>query len=187
MAAERPDFPIVMRGYDRAAVDDYVRRMGELVARLEANQTREGVVKAALEQVGEETSTILQRAHETADEIAARSRSQAAGRVQQAEEEAQQIVQQAEERARRLETDTLNLWDERSRLIEDMRQLAEEVLGVADTAQERVAPPSEPTADADTVVVDAVDEGQPAEEEAGEPPAGAAEAPKQAEPEEPAA
>jgi cell division septum initiation protein DivIVA len=178
MAAERPDFPIAMRGYERAAVDDYVKRLSDLVAQLEANQTREGVVKAALEQVGEETSAILQRAHETADEIASRSRSQAAGRVQQAEEEAQQIVSQAEERARRLEADTLNLWDERGRLIEDMRQLAEEVLGMADTAQERLEPPSEPTADADTVVV-----AEPTDELPDEP----TQDPQRAEPEEPAA
>jgi hypothetical protein len=51
-----------------------------------------------------------------------------------------------------------------------MRQLAEEVLGVADTAQERLPPPSEPTAEADTIVAQAVDEaGAPVDEV--EPPA----------------
>jgi cell division initiation protein len=137
-----PDFPIALRGYDRAAVDAYVSRVIQVVDELEARQTPDGVVKRALEQVGAETSEILKRAHETADEISSRSRSQAAGRVRQAEQDAEQIVADAEERARRLESDTLNLWDERVRLIEDLRQLAEAVLSTADDALERVAPPS---------------------------------------------
>ena len=138
-----PNFTIVLRGYDRAAVDHYVSRVIALIDELEARQTPNGVVQRALDQVGEETSEILKRAHETADELASQSRSQAAGRVQQAEREAEQIVRDAEERARRLEAETLNLWDERTRLIEDMRQLAETVLGVADDAAERLAPPSQ--------------------------------------------
>lgn len=137
-----PDFPVALRGYDRAAVDAYVSRVIQLVDELEARQTPDGVVKRALEQVGEETGEILKRAHETADEISSRSRSQAAGRVRQAEQEAEQIVSDAEERARRLEADTLNLWDERMRLIEDLRQFAEAVLGTADDAMERMAPPT---------------------------------------------
>ena len=137
-----PDFPIALRGYDRAAVDAYVSRVIEVVDELQARQTPDGVVKRALEQVGEETSEILKRAHETADEISSRSRSQSAGRIRQAEQQAEQIVADAEERARRLEGDTLNLWDERMRLIEDLRQLAEAVLSTADDALERVAPPT---------------------------------------------
>jgi cell division initiation protein len=168
MAEERPDFPVVMRGYDRAAVDEYVRRTAELVGRLEAAQTREGVVKQALDEVGEETSSILQRAHEAADEITSRSRSQAAGRIQQADQEAEQIVSDAEERARRLENDTLALWDERARLLEDMRQLAEEVLNLADSAHERLPAPSEPMAEADTVAVETPDLDA-TEEQAPEP------------------
>ena len=137
-----PDFPIALRGYDRAAVDAYVSRVIEVVDELQARQTPDGVVKRALEQVGEETGEILKRAHETADEISSRSRSQSAGRIRQAEQQAEQILSDAEERARRLEGDTLNLWDERMRLIEDLRQLAEAVLSTADDALERVAPPS---------------------------------------------
>ena len=144
-----PDFPIALRGYDRAAVDAYVSRVIEVVDELQARQTPDGVVKRALEQVGEETSEILKRAHETADELTARSRSQAAGRVQQAQREAERLTADAEERARRLESETVNLWDERMRLIVDLRQLAEAVLGTADDAMERLAPPAQ--AEADTV------------------------------------
>lgn len=134
-------FPLAVRGYDRAAVDDFVDEIRALVAQLEATQTREGVVQKALDEVGVETAGILQRAHETADEIASRSRSQADGRLQRAEREAEILRRDAEEYAEQIVTDTKLLWEERQRLIEDIRQLADEVLATADDAAERVKMP----------------------------------------------
>ena len=81
-------FPLVMRGYDRHAVDQFLSELLALVDELESRQTREGVVQKALDELGEETAGILQRAHETADEITARSRAQADTRLQRAEREA---------------------------------------------------------------------------------------------------
>jgi DivIVA domain-containing protein len=138
----KTDFQIVLRGYDRAAVDQYVAEVAQLVAELEATQTREGVVQRALDEVGEQTSGILQHAHDTAEEIAARSRSQAEGRLQRAEQEAEQTRQEADHYARQVVDDTQRLWDDRQRLIEDMRQLADEVLGVADDALDRLELPN---------------------------------------------
>jgi DivIVA domain-containing protein len=134
-------FPIVMRGYDRAAVDALVEEVRELIADLESRQSQEAVVQRALAEVGEETSGILQRAHETADEIAARSRAQAEGRIQRAEREADLVRQQADAYTEKVVVDTRLLWDERQRLIEDIRQLAEDVLNTAEEALERVAMP----------------------------------------------
>ena len=134
-------FPIVMRGYDRAAVDAFVQEVRELVADLESRQSQESVIQRALAEVGEETTSILQRAHETADEIAARSRAQAEGRIQRAEREADLVRQQADAYAEKIVVDTRLLWDERQRLIEDIRQLADDVLNTADDAAERVAMP----------------------------------------------
>ena len=134
-------FPIVMRGYDRAAVDAFVREVREIVADLEARQSQESVVQRALAEVGEETTSILQRAHETADEIAARSRSQAEGRIQRAEREAELVRQQADAYSEKIVVDTRLLWDERQRLIDDIRQLADDVLATAEDALERVSMP----------------------------------------------
>jgi DivIVA domain-containing protein len=134
-------FPLAVRGYDRRAVDDFVDEVRDLVADLEAHQTREGVVQKTLDELGEETAGILQRAHETADEIAARSRAQADGRVQRAEREAEIIRREAEEYSEQVVSDTRLLWDERQRLIEDIRQLADEVLATADDAIERLKLP----------------------------------------------
>jgi DivIVA domain-containing protein len=146
-------FPIVMRGYDRAAVDAFVQEVLELVSDLEMRQSDESVVQKKLEEVGEETAGILQRAHETADEIAARSRSQAEGRLQRAEREAELVRQQADAYAEQIVVDTRLLWDERQRLIEDLRQLADDTLSTADDAAERVALP-EMLAEPDTESTD---------------------------------
>jgi DivIVA domain-containing protein len=141
-------FPTAVRGYDRRAVDEFLEELRNLVADLEARQTREGVVQKALDELGEETASILQRAHETADEIAARSRAQADGRLQRAEREAEIVKRDADEYAEQVVVDTRLLWDERQRLIEDIRHLADEVLGTADDAMERLKLP-EPIAAAE--------------------------------------
>ena len=127
-------FPAAMRGYDREAVDAWREEIAELVTRLEEQEPADTAVRHAIDEVGRETSAILQRAHESASEIEARSRSQADARLAEADRE-------AEERADRLEADTRTVWEQRLRLIDEMRQLADEVLGVADDALERVDPP----------------------------------------------
>jgi DivIVA domain-containing protein len=141
-------FPLAVRGYDRRAVDEFLDGLRNLVDDLEAHQTREGVVQKALDELGEETAGILQRAHETADEIAARSRAQADGRLQRAEREAEIVKREADEYAEQVVVDTRLLWDERQRLIEDIRHLADVVLGTADDALERLKLP-EPLAAAE--------------------------------------
>jgi DivIVA domain-containing protein len=136
------DFPLAVRGYDRGAVDAFMQEVLELVSELEGRQTRETVVQRALDEIGEETAGILQRAHETADEIAARSRAQAEGRIQRAEREADMLRQQADAYSEQLVVDTRILWEERQRLIQDIRQLADEVLATAEDASERVTQPA---------------------------------------------
>jgi DivIVA domain-containing protein len=136
-------FPLAVRGYDRRAVDEFIQELRELVAELESTQTREGVVQRALDEVGEETAGILQRAHETADELAARSRAQADARLQRAEREAELARREADDYAQQVVVDTRLLWEQRQRLIEDIRQLADEVLATADDAIERLVLPEQ--------------------------------------------
>ena len=196
-AAERvrtTRFPVVMRGYDRDAVDRYVADVAQIVSELESNQLRENVVQRALDEVGEQTSSILQRAHETAEEIEVRSRSQAEGRLQRAEREAEITRRDAERYAEELAAETQRLWQDRIRMIEDMRQLADEVLGVADDALERLpepeallggpeeqlpAPVDEDAAGDATVAAEVVELPPP-----GEPPAGESERDADAPPDE---
>ena len=89
------DFGIAMRGYDRAAVDRYVELVNRLIAELEISSSPESAVRNALDEVSEETSGLLQRAYETAEEIQARSRTKADDRIQQAERDAQDMREAA--------------------------------------------------------------------------------------------
>ena len=97
--ARSVEFPVGLRGYERGAVDRYVERMSRLITELEMSSSPEAAVRHALDEVSEETRDILQRAHQTADEITARSRSKADDRLQQAEHESEELHQSALRRA----------------------------------------------------------------------------------------
>jgi hypothetical protein len=157
------EFPLVLRGYDRIAVDAYVRRTSQLVAELHATHSPEAAVRRALERVGEQTAGVLQRAHETAETITAQSRAEADDRLEVARLEAAQIKASAETQLKELDADTDRIWAERRRIVDDARELARKLLELADAAAERF--PAEETAPAPAA---------PAEETAPMPPEGVA-------------
>ena len=156
-------FPVAMRGYDRAAVDTFLQEVVGIITELESRQTQDTVVQRAIAEVGEETAGILQRAHETAEEISARSRAQAEGRIQRAEREAELLRQEADAYSEKIVYDTRVLWEERQRLIDDIRQLADDVLNTADDAAERVAMPQMLSEEEPATAVE--EDGPPTEEE----------------------
>jgi hypothetical protein len=142
------DFPVVLRGYDRIAVDAYVTQTSQLVAELQATRSPESAVRRALERVGEEVSGILQRAHDTAAEITSQSRSEAEDRLEAARQEAEQITIAAENRVKELDAETDRIWAERLRIVEDTRDLARQLMGLSDSAAERFPADEEPEAPA---------------------------------------
>jgi hypothetical protein len=148
LAIVNADFPTALRGYDRMAVENYVRQTRQLVAELQATRSPEAAVRRALERVGEQISGILQRAHETAEQITAQSRSEAEDRLEQARLEAAQIAGAAEQRVRDLDADTDRIWLERQRIVADAEDLAAQLTGLARTAAERF--PADADADADS-------------------------------------
>lgn len=85
-------FPGSVRGYDRSAVDSYVKRVNRVIAELEMRSSPRAAVRHALEQVGEQTSSILQRARETAEEITASAGREADETTARAKAEAAEIV-----------------------------------------------------------------------------------------------
>ena len=143
------DFPTALRGYDRVAVDEYVRQTRRLVAELQATRSPEAAVRRALERVGEQISGILQRAHETAEQITAQSRSEAEDRLEQARIEAAQVAEDAEERVKDLDADTDRIWLERQRIVADAEDLAGQLLALARTAAERFPADAEAEAEAE--------------------------------------
>jgi hypothetical protein len=141
--AANPDFPMVLRGYDRLAVDAYVKKTTQMIAELQATRSPEAAVRRALERVGEQISGILQRAHDTAEQITTQSRSEAEDRLEVAREEGRQIAAKAQERVRELDNDTDRIWSERLRIVEDARELARQLLALAESAADRF-PAGEP-------------------------------------------
>jgi hypothetical protein len=135
--AANPDFPMVLRGYDRIAVDAYVKKTSQLVAELQATRSPEAAVRRALARVGEQISGILQRAHDTAAQITAQSRREAEDRLEVARGEAAEINAEAERRVKELDGDTDRIWAERQRIVDDARDLARQLLTLADSAVER--------------------------------------------------
>lgn len=143
VAAVHADFPVALRGYDRLAVDAYVQQTSQLVAELQATRSPEAAVRKALERVGEQISGILQRAHTTAEEITAQSRAEAEDRLEHARIEAAEIVAGAHQRVKDLDADTDRIWIERHRIVDDARELAQQLAALADAAAARF-PEAEP-------------------------------------------
>jgi DivIVA domain-containing protein len=142
------DFPVGMRGYDRAAVDSYVSRVNRLIAELQISAAPESAIRHALDEVADETRGILERAHETADEITRRSRAKADDRLQQSEQEAEDVRTSAdtyvreirgvaERQLQALQADADRIWRERDGVVANLRELARQLDQIAAEAAER--------------------------------------------------
>jgi uncharacterized protein YoxC len=137
-----PDFPVVLRGYDRIAVDAYVREAKQLVEDLRATHSPEAAVRRALERVGDEVSAILQQAHDAAAQITADASNEAQRRGEQAGQEAAAITARARSQVLELRADTDRIWAERQRIVQDVRALAGELAALAEAA-DRLPPAAE--------------------------------------------
>ncbi len=142
--AAEADFPVVLRGYDRDAVDAYVRSTTQLVAELQARSSPQAAIKRALERVGEDVSGILQRAHDTAEQITSGSRREADDRLEVAREEAARTAAEGERRVKELDVDTDRIWAERDRIVADTRELSRQLNELADVAAARFPPAEDP-------------------------------------------
>ena len=157
--ARNVDFPVVLRGYDRAAVDQYVEEVNRAIAELEISSSPASAVRHALAEVSEETRALLQQAHETADEVTARSRSQADDRLQRAEREAEEVRaaaakdaeaaraaiapelermrSEAEARVEELTRSAEAIAQERKRLIDNLDAISKQLARIAQVEAER--------------------------------------------------
>jgi cell division septum initiation protein DivIVA len=131
------EFPTVLRGYDKFAVDAYVKRTNQLLAELQSRSTPQAAVRRAVERVGEDVSGILQRAHETAESITAQSRRESENRLEVARREAAEITAKARARVKELDADTDRIWAERDRIVGDARDLARQLVELAEEASAR--------------------------------------------------
>src|SRR3954454_8129985 len=158
---DEPPFPLVIRGYDRGSVDEYIQAVDARLAELEALELPSVAVQEALERVANDTGSILKEAHETADGVLSRASEEADRLVREAREEADRTIASAEARVRQIGIDTDALWQERLRLIEDAQSVALSLSALAEEAAARFPawePEEEAEMDAGVVVAEPVDD-----------------------------
>jgi cell division septum initiation protein DivIVA len=85
-------FPASVRGYDRRAVDAYVKRANRVIAELKVSASPPAAVRHALDQAGEKVDGLLQAAREAAEEITASARQEAEESTARAKAEAAQLI-----------------------------------------------------------------------------------------------
>src|ERR671937_1181091 len=95
-------FPVSVRGYDRDAVEAYVKRVNRVIAELEVSRSPQAAVRHAVERVSEQTKTILDEARESAEKITATAHEEAGRIADEAKAEAAQLVVNASSEADRL-------------------------------------------------------------------------------------
>jgi DivIVA domain-containing protein len=102
-------FPSARRGYERGAVDAYVRDVNRLIAELEVGRSPQAAVRHALDRVAEQVGGILQRARETAEAITASAREEAEQTTARAKAEATALVNDASAEADRVRAEAEEL------------------------------------------------------------------------------
>jgi DivIVA domain-containing protein len=70
-------FPVSLRGYERGAVDAYIRRVNRVIAELKVSASPTAAVRHALDQAEEKVNALLQSAREAAEEITTSARVEA--------------------------------------------------------------------------------------------------------------
>jgi cell division septum initiation protein DivIVA len=114
-------FPVAVRGYDRGAVETYVKRVNRVIAELKVSASPRAAVTHALEQTEQQVSGLLQRARETGEEITASAR-----------QEADEILGKAKAEAAELHvnvsTEADGIKAEAEKVIADARSQGEDIL-----------------------------------------------------------
>jgi hypothetical protein len=161
-------FPIARQGYDRAAVDARLDELEGELSQLRANAAAASSITAEIERIGEQTSAILTVAHDQAQDMTREAREQADRCLADAASNAVLITEGAKRKLHELDTDTDAVWQERARLIEDVRGVASSLLTLAEDATERF--PTQPEKpDVEAGVPDAIRVPTPAPQSAQSP------------------
>jgi DivIVA domain-containing protein len=95
------EFPHAVRGYERAAVDAYVKRVNHLIAELEVSRSPRSAVQHALDRATDEVSAILERAQQAAEEITASARKEADENAARTSVQAGKVLVDANDHAER--------------------------------------------------------------------------------------
>ena len=85
-------FPVSLRGYERQAVDAYVKRVNRVIAELKVSASPPAAVRHALDLAQEKGEALLQAAREAAEEITASARQDADESTARAKAEAADLM-----------------------------------------------------------------------------------------------
>jgi DivIVA domain-containing protein len=102
-------FPVSVRGYDRHAVDAYVKNVNRVIAELEVSRSPQAAVRHAVERVSEQTKAILQEARESAEKITDSAREEADQIMAEAKAKAADLVVNADSDAERTKAESQQL------------------------------------------------------------------------------
>jgi DivIVA domain-containing protein len=114
-------FPTSVRGYDRHAVEAYIKRVNRVIAELKVSASPRAAVTHALEQTEQQVSGLLQRARETGEEITASARQEGEEILAGAKAEAAELLVNVSAEADGIKAEAENL-------IADARTEAEDTL-----------------------------------------------------------
>jgi DivIVA domain-containing protein len=85
-------FPVSVRGYDRHAVDDHIKRVNRVIAELKVSASPPAAVRHALDQAQEKVDSLLAAARDAAEEITTSARQEADERMDRAKAQAAELV-----------------------------------------------------------------------------------------------
>jgi DivIVA domain-containing protein len=136
-------FPTVVRGYDRREVDAYVQRVNRVIAELEISRSPQAAVKHALDRVGEQTTGVLQRAREVAEELTSTALAEAEHATRRAKVEAEEMIEKAQMQAHQLRGQSKEEAEEiiaraRAEAAESLKRAEEQVRTLQDGAERRL-------------------------------------------------
>jgi DivIVA domain-containing protein len=85
-------FPVAVRGYDRRAVDAYIKRVNRVIAELKVRSSPPAAVRHALEQAEEKSQGLLRAAREAGEEITTSAQREAEQNTASAKAEAAELL-----------------------------------------------------------------------------------------------
>src|SRR5712691_10884713 len=99
-------FPVSVRGYDRRAVDAYIKRVNRVIAELKVRSSPPAAVRHALEQAEEKVQGLLQAAREAGEEITTSAQHEAEQNTASAKAEAAELLVNTSAEADRIKTES---------------------------------------------------------------------------------
>lgn len=137
-------FPVAVRGYERAAVDAYIRRVNRAIAELKVSASPAAAVRHALDQAQEKVDGLLRSAREAAEQITTSAREEAEENADRMKAEAVKFVVDTNAEADRLKTEADELTakaraDAEAALAKAQAEASEILAGAAAEAQDTLA------------------------------------------------